>query len=293
VPLLTSEAHEYAPACLAEANPGSPRRNADARYCFDVNEDHLRALASNCGGYYVAGARATGRPWQIDDDLMLSDLGLPVAAPPNNASLTRRPDDSERIARRTLEFFSASPGGGFQVWSLWPSLGLSPHGFTSFRTPCMVRDADGEGETPPRELEILEVADDAGVQETWPILNEAFLGGRSPSRLWDDRVLSDDFRIWLGRVDGRAVTTAAAFIGFGYVGIYAVATLPDTRGRGYGEAITWAATLCRPDLPATLQASEMGRPIYERMGFRTVADFTVWTRKDRVLDTVTTDASWS
>ena len=72
------------------------------------------------------------------------------------------------------------------------------------------------------------------------------------------------------------MTTAAAYISDGYVGLYAVATTPDARGRGYGEAVTWAATLCRPDLPATLQASPMGRPIYERVGYRTIAEFTVW-----------------
>jgi hypothetical protein len=72
------------------------------------------------------------------------------------------------------------------------------------------------------------------------------------------------------------VTTAAAFIGDGFVGIYAVATTRDARGHGYGEAMTWAATLCRPELPATLQASPMGWPIYERIGYRTIAEFTVW-----------------
>ena len=90
--------------------------------------------------------------------------------------------------------------------------------------------------------------------------------------------LGDDFRVWVGRVDGRPVTTATAFIDEGFVGIYAVATARDARRRGYAEAVTWAATLCRPDLPATLQASEMGQPVYERMGYRTIADFTVWER---------------
>jgi hypothetical protein len=66
------------------------------------------------------------------------------------------------------------------------------------------------------------------------------------------------------------------YVGAGFVGIYGVATPPDARGRGYGEAMTWAATLCRPDLPATLQASPMGRPVYDRMGYRTVAEFLVW-----------------
>jgi hypothetical protein len=46
-----------------------------------------------------------------------------------------------------------------------------------------------------------------------------------------------------------------------------VATLPDARGKGYGAAVTWAATLHAPDLPSLLIASDMGRPAYERMGY--------------------------
>jgi hypothetical protein len=40
--------------------------------------------------------------------------------------------------------------------------------------------------------------------------------------------------------------------------------------------MTWQATMVRPDLPATLQASTMGYPVYERMGFRTAATFHCW-----------------
>ena len=46
-----------------------------------------------------------------------------------------------------------------------------------------------------------------------------------------------------------------------------VATLPDARGHGYGEAVTWAATLAAPEVPAVLIASDLGRPVYERMGY--------------------------
>jgi predicted acetyltransferase len=55
-----------------------------------------------------------------------------------------------------------------------------------------------------------------------------------------------------------------------------VATRAKFRRRGVGEALTWHAVRegvaagCRS---ATLQASEMGRPIYERMGFRLVAPY--------------------
>jgi hypothetical protein len=44
-----------------------------------LDEAALRALAANCGHAYLAGARATGRPWTEDEDLVMSDPGLPIA----------------------------------------------------------------------------------------------------------------------------------------------------------------------------------------------------------------------
>ena len=99
-----------------------------------------------------------------------------------------------------------------------------------------------------------------------------------PASLLTAACLDESFRTWVGYEDGKPVTTASAYVDDRFVGIYAVATLPEARGRGFGAAVTWAATLCRPEMPATLQASSMGRPIYERMGYRTVAEFGVWER---------------
>jgi len=63
-----------------------------------------------------------------------------------------------------------------------------------------------------------------------------------------------------------------------------VAALPAARGRGAGAAVTWAATVCRPDLPAVLVASDDGRPVYERMGFLAVERWTAWLRPASSLD---------
>ena len=82
--------------------------------------------------------------------------------------------------------------------------------------------------------------------------------------------------VYVGYTDGQPVST-----GFGLrmgrtIGIYNISTLPTARRRGYGEAMTMrivadgAAADC--DV-ATLEASEMGYPIYARLGFRTVADY--------------------
>jgi hypothetical protein len=59
-------------------------------------------------------------------------------------------------------------------------------------------------------------------------------------------------------------------------GIYRVATVEARRGRGYGEALAWAAVAggsragCRV---ASLQASQLGRPAHARMGFAHVLDY--------------------
>jgi len=73
---------------------------------------------------------------------------------------------------------------------------------------------------------------------------------------------------------GQAASTAALILSDGVAGIYNVATPEPFRRRGLGEATTRAAVDAgrrHGCALATLQASEMGYPIYERMGFRTVA----------------------
>ena len=57
-----------------------------------------------------------------------------------------------------------------------------------------------------------------------------------------------------------------------------VAALPAARGKGAGAAVTWAATLADPSLPAVLVASDDGRPAYERMGCLHLERWTAWVR---------------
>ncbi|MGH7860182.1 MAG: GNAT family N-acetyltransferase [Candidatus Binatia bacterium] len=87
---------------------------------------------------------------------------------------------------------------------------------------------------------------------------------------------------YLGYVDGEPATTSALVLGpQGVAGVYNVATLDRFRRRGLGEAMTWRAIQDGKRAGAriaTLQASDMGLPIYERMGFRTVAPYRVYTR---------------
>jgi GNAT superfamily N-acetyltransferase len=84
---------------------------------------------------------------------------------------------------------------------------------------------------------------------------------------------------YLGRIDGRAVATSRIAIAAGVAGLYAVATLPDVRGRGIGRAMTLAALGAGRSIGlriGVLQASDSGLPVYRRLGFRTMFDYAVY-----------------
>jgi GNAT superfamily N-acetyltransferase len=84
-----------------------------------------------------------------------------------------------------------------------------------------------------------------------------------------DSVYEDQSR-YTGLVDGKAVAVSSLVMAGGLAGVYAVATLPEARRRGIGTAMTLHAIAegrRRGATMAVLQASSMGRPIYERIGF--------------------------
>ena len=88
---------------------------------------------------------------------------------------------------------------------------------------------------------------------------------------------------WFGCVshaDGKGVATSVTMIldGIRYVGL--VATLPEFRHRGYAEAamrysleMAYKATGIKRTV---LHATAMGKPSYERMGYRSVATFNMY-----------------
>jgi hypothetical protein len=93
----------------------------------------------------------------------------------------------------------------------------------------------------------------------------------------NERLLAlPNVRLFAGRAGGEVVATSILVATGEVAGIYWVATLEGQRGRGYGAALTWAAAAGGAALGCTvasLQASELGRPVYARMGFAHVLDY--------------------
>ena len=92
----------------------------------------------------------------------------------------------------------------------------------------------------------------------------------------DAVVAHPDVEVLIGLVDGEPVATSLLQMSNRVAGIYFVACEEAHRRRGYGEALTWAAVAvgaARGASHASLQASELGRPVYARMGFATLAHY--------------------
>ncbi len=78
------------------------------------------------------------------------------------------------------------------------------------------------------------------------------------------------FLHYVGYVNGEPVAASTLLFTEGMAGIYDVCTIPSVRGKGIGTAITLAPLMeaqARGYRYVCLQATRMGYPIYERIGF--------------------------
>jgi hypothetical protein len=220
------------------------------------------------------------------DDLVAADLGRPAGF--FNSAILLRPLTEDRAAEvmdALWAFFSAENGTGeVLLWSAWPTPDLDPYGWElEGHPPLMLRPQGGKAPAPPPDLTI-EVVNDRATLETYEqTVVRGFplpeLQGASPGTAFGEALLADDrLRFWLGRSNGEPVATGFAVLDSGLNGVSLIVTVPEARGHGYGEALTWLATTVDPNLPAVLLASDLGRPVYERMGFLPITRFTLWHR---------------
>lgn len=84
-------------------------------------------------------------------------------------------------------------------------------------------------------------------------------------------------RLYVGYHEGEPAAAAELFLGGGAAGIHMVSTRRDFRRRGIGFAMTWHCAQQGVEEgmdTVVLQASEDGAPVYARLGFDAVCEFT-------------------
>lgn len=243
-----------------------------------------RAIKENLYDFFRFMGRAAST--ELDEGPGWLRWHTPIAHPWFNGVLCNRPPLEGDLAfvEQTLAFFR-SRGTSSLTWWLGPDQHpaqwapyLQAHGLQfQDSTPGMALALDilPAQERLPAGLEIVVVEDEAAL-ETWM---EVFTAGypiptemKAPFfDLLSGMGLGLPLRNYLGYLDGLPVATSNLYLGAGVAGVMFVATLPAARGRGVGAAMT-----LRPLYEARrlgyhagiLQSSEMGYPVYRRLGFQ-------------------------
>lgn len=232
---------------------------------------------------YGALVAANGGRLHHDETLglHLTDLGLPTPFA-NTAHLTRPlPDAAAPALVDTLRAFYASRDGGpFLLMSAWRTPDLRDFGFAPVgHPPLMFRPPGGDTITAPG-LRIERARDAARLADFERTLIEAYpvpeLVPITPQRFLHPAVLQSSWQFFVGYEGDLPVATAGAYVTDAMTMVELVSTRAECRGKGFGTAITAAATFAAPDRPALLISSDLGRGSYDRLGYLPMLRFTLW-----------------
>lgn len=259
---------------------------------FAVPDDEatlLHHMDLNMWAMYADFARA-GRGGEVWEPPGLTLVRHPRGNFFVNMVMARDAVDLPAVLLAAREFY----GRHAAAYSIWTrdhadralAEGLAAKGFhEAFSMPGMALLGDPGTQRKPPELKIRAAVNDEGRRDFLDVTAESYaIYGQRRETAEDvfaslDGVCAPHVQGLVGYVDGRPVAAAMAYVSHGVAGIGWVGVVTDARGKGYAAAVTWAAVregFRRGGAFANLQASPMGRPVYEKMGFATPTQYRVW-----------------
>ncbi len=218
-------------------------------------------------------------------------FGAGSAARPVISNAAFRGDDSldaSELIARAREFFSAR-GRGFSVWGR-AGVAADDDLFAAaeasglqdvYAMPEMVLRAPAEERPIPPDTELRRLTSAEQAEEYWRVATTSYASLGFPPEIfagYSDHtpLLRENVAAFLAHLDGEPVAIAMTIVSGGVAGVYWVGTLEAARGQGLGRAVTATATNAGFELGAelaSLQASPMGRPIYEAMGYEAIFEY--------------------
>jgi GNAT superfamily N-acetyltransferase len=221
----------------------------------------VEKVASVLGGSAVSGSSFSGF-LSSDFDPFLNHLFA--------AGSVKVGEIVEAVAGRpTFVWLADEPTGDLDELAAAGLALVVMHGMTASTEPSGVAGLT--------KAEIVEVRSLVDLDGWYEVYSEVFGADARARKDWyrvydalgpsGDRSLS----LLLAKVDGLPAATGAAFYEEGTVGLYCFTTREPMRGRGLASALvqaSHAAARARGIERALLQATDAGRPIYARAGYR-------------------------
>jgi ketosteroid isomerase-like protein len=249
----------------------------------------LRAMDLNMWEMYRDIVR-TGADGEILDTPMLTMARSPHGSFFHNMTMIREAVEPDAVLAAVRDFY-LSRGWPFSIWTRAHTdealeAALAARGFTqALSMPAMALLGDPGTICEPAGLEIRPTVDDAGRRDYLEITAEAYAVYGQERKTAEaafaalESVCAPHLQGFVGYAGGKPVAAAAVYLTHGVAGIGWVGCVTEARGKRYAEAVTWAAIregFRRGGAFANLQASPMGRAVYERMGFITPSHVQVW-----------------
>lgn len=155
--------------------------------------------------------------------------------------------------------------------------GLVRHG----GIPTMAMPLPSDLVSPETELRIQLVSDQKTLADHIRVVTAGFdWQPDTLGRIFTPRLLDEpDFAAWVGYEGDEPVASSQLVVHGSVAGLYYIATMESARRKGYGEAITRAAMqegIARGCDAVCLQASSLGRPVYERIGFQVIGEYVTY-----------------
>jgi hypothetical protein len=252
-----------------------------------IADSYLRRFVMNWIETTETMALAAGGASLRSDRFWAADVGRP-ASYTNTTTLIQPVTAAAGELMADIETFYAANDGVRRetyVFSPWPTPDLRPYGWLLGGHPPLHLLPAGATRPPAPEgfrIERVKTAESLATFERIAIAAYPLYGleNNPPFSLFALPLLDlSRVRLVLGFDGVTPVGVGVSAVDHGINQVMLIATLPEARGRGFGAALTWESSLADPALPAMLLSSDIGRPVYEKMGYLPLFRFTVWYRR--------------
>jgi GNAT superfamily N-acetyltransferase len=223
-----------------------------------------------------------GRVLELDGVL----AGITPAVPERSIANSVLYRDEAALERALPGLENAYQDAGVRAWTVWV-----PHfherAKRALEEAGHALDADPEAmiasldEVEPPRADDPEPDPDPRREDVARVNDLAYGWGDAFARMFGEGPAEAGFT-WVARENGEAVASTVSLHHGGDCSIWWVATAPEARGRGLAPGLIRRALAhgrehgCEV---STLQATKMGQPVYERMGYRGVGAFEMWERR--------------